>query len=277
MLVAVAAFALMHATVKSLTGAYPPMQIAALRGWFALPLVLGWTVVGAERGRLLQVRWRVQVLRGLSSLLAGAAAIVALRYLPLADAYTIAFSAPLIVASVSPPVLGERTGARRWIALLIGFVGVLIALRPSGDPMLSLGGLAMIASAVGYAGSALGARALARTDATSAIVLWTTVVICLGATPLAAPSWAAIHGEHIPRLVLIGAFGAAGQFAAVTALRLSSAPVVVPFEYTALIWAAAFDWMFWHHAPSPSVLLGAVLIIAGGSYLATAESSRRAA
>jgi len=271
MLVGVAAFAFMHAIIKSLTGVYPPMQLAALRGWFALPIVLAWALADSERTRLLHVRWRLQVARGLSTLLAGTGAIVALRYLPLADAYTISFSAPLIVATLSSPALGEGTGTRRWIALATGFIGVLIVLCPNGDPMLSLGGVAMVASALGYAGGVLGARALARTDTALAIVLWTTVVICIGAGLLAMPSWVPIHAAHVPRLMLIGALGVAGQFAVVAALRLASAPVIVPFEYTALIWAVTFDWIFWHHKPTSAAMLGGALIVAAGGYLIWSE------
>lgn len=271
MVVSVGAFALMHAVVKSLTPLYPAVQLAALRGLTSLPLVVAWVLLSGATARVFRVRWGLQLARGLLSLLTGLMAIVALRVLPLSDAYSISFAAPLIVTALSVPLLRERVDLLRWLAVIIGFAGVLLVLRPSGLDIFTVGGIAMLVSAIGYALAVIATRTLARTDATTSTVLWTILVHCIGAGVLAIPGWLPIKSEHWPHLIAIGVLGAFGQYAVTEALRRAPASVIAPFEYTGLAWGLALDWWVWGARPTGVMLTGSGVIIVCGLYLISRE------
>ena len=130
MLVAVAVFALMDAGLKPLSAHYPPFQVAALRGASSLPLVLAWALATAGLRPLLRVRWPLHLLRGVLGMAMMASFVYALRTLPLSTAYSIFFIAPLLITALSVPFLGERVGPRRWIAIAVGLLGVVVLLRP---------------------------------------------------------------------------------------------------------------------------------------------------
>ncbi|HVT33177.1 MAG TPA: DMT family transporter, partial [Rhodanobacteraceae bacterium] len=166
MLLAVASFSIMDASMKTLAPHYPPMQVAALRGLASLPLVLVWVLVHGGPMQLLRVRWSLHLLRGVLSVVMLVAFVYALKRLPLAEAYSLFFVAPLLITALAVPILGETVGWRRWLAIVVGLCGTIVVLRPTGQGMLSLGGLAVIVSASGYALSAIAVRVLGRTDST---------------------------------------------------------------------------------------------------------------
>ena len=122
--------------------------MAALRGAASLPLVLAWALLTVGVRALLRVRWPLHLLRGVLGVAMMAAFVYALRTLPLSTAYAIIFVAPLLVTAMSVPFLGEQVGPRRWIAIAIGLVGVLVVLRPTGEGMFTLAGLAVLGAAV---------------------------------------------------------------------------------------------------------------------------------
>src|SRR5690606_16696537 len=206
-------FSLMDAGLKTLSAHYPPFQVAALRGASSLPLVLAWALWTAGPRALLRVRWPLHLLRGALGISMMASFVYALRRLPLSTAYSIFFVAPLLITALSVPFLGERVGPRRWTAIAIGLLGVLVVLRPSGQGMLTLAGGAVLVAAFGYAVSAITVRVLARTDSTQAITFWLLALIALGAGALALPDWVALRGEHLWVVAGIGCAGALGQYA----------------------------------------------------------------
>ena len=114
-----------------------------------------WAAVLGPRARLFQVRWSLHLLRGVIGIAMLASFAFGLRTLPLSEAYSIFFVAPLLITALAAPMLGERVGANRWWAIIIGLVGVLVVLRPTGTQMLSLGGIAVLGSTVCYAISAI--------------------------------------------------------------------------------------------------------------------------
>jgi drug/metabolite transporter (DMT)-like permease len=275
MLVATGLFSLMHAATKTLTSQYPAFQLAALRGLAALPFVLIWLCATSTLRKVFHIRWSLQLLRGLCTLMTVVGVSYALRALPLADAYALSFAAPLLVTALSVVFLCERVDGGRWLAVVTGFVGVLIVLRPTGTPMLTFAGLAMLASATGYAGSVLLVRVLVRTDSTVNLVFWMTALLCLGAGLLALPEWRPLRLGDLPLLAGIGLAGALGQFAVTVALRLAPASVIAPFEYTALAWALMLDWVFWALRPDLPMLIGAAIVVVSGLYLIMRESQRQ--
>ena len=271
MLAAVGLFACMDTGLKLLSAHYPPFQVAALRGASSLPFVLAWALATGGLRPLLRVRWSLHLLRGVLGIAMMAAFVFALRTLPLSTAYSIFFVAPLLITALSVPVLGERVGPRRWSAIGIGLVGVLVVLRPTGAGMLSLAGVAVLLAALGYAVSAITVRVLARTDSTQAMMVWLMAMIALGAGLLGAREWLPIQAGHAWLIALVGVAGALGQYAITEAFRLGEASLIAPLEYTALLWGVGFDLALWGVLPDGVTWLGAAIIVASGLYLLRRE------
>ena len=271
MLLAVATFSLMDAALKTLTPNYPTMQVTALRGLSSLPLVTLWVLVDGGPRQLLRVRWPLHVLRGLVSIVMIAAFAYALRTLPLAETYSLFFVAPLMITALAALVLGERVDWRGWTAIVIGFCGTLIVLRPTGAGVLTLAGLAVLVSATGYSISAIAVRVLGRTDSTQAMVFWMLLMMSVFATALAWHDWVPIRPEDWDVIAALAVTGAVGQYAITDAFRRAAASRIAPLEYTALIWGIILDRVLWNTLPDAVTLTGAGVIIASGIYLLRRE------
>lgn len=271
MLVSVALFALMDAGLKTLSAHYPPFQVAAMRGLSSLPLVLGWALASAGPGALLRVRWPLHLVRGVLGIVMMASFVYALKRLPLSTAYSIFFVAPLLITALSVPILGERVGPRRWTAIAVGLLGVLVVLRPTGEGVLTLAGLAVLVAAFGYAVSAILVRVLARTDSTQATTFWLLALMALGAGLLAWPGWVPLRGEHAAIIAGIGIAGALGQYTITEAFRSGEASLVAPLEYSALVWGVLLDLSLWGVLPDGLTWLGAAIIVGSGLYLIRRE------
>lgn len=276
MLIGVASFALMDAGLKALSAHYPAMQVAALRGLASLPLIVVWVAATIGLRPLLRVRWALHLLRGTLSVLMLAAFAYALRQLPLANAYAIFFVAPLIITVLGGTLLGERVGWQRWLAIGAGLAGVVIVLRPSADGLLSLGGIAVLVSALAYAISAVSVRLLGRTDSTQTMVFWMVTMLSLIATAIALPHWVPIVASDWLPLAGVALAGTTGQIAITEAFRRAPASTIAPLEYTALAWGMGLDWLLWSNAPDLRMLLGAAVIVLSGLYLIRRERRERA-
>ena len=242
MVAAVGFFSLMDALLKTLSAHYPAMQVAALRGWAALAML--------------------------------ALFAFAIRELALAEAYTLFFIAPLLITALSTVVLREKVRPAHWVAIVLGMVGVLVALRPNQEAFFTLGALAVLAAATCYAVSAITGRMLTRTDSSASLVFWTTTLLALGAGALAWPQWVGVAQAHWPLVAGLAVTGFAGQLAITEAFRHGQASVVAPFEYTALAWGMGLDWVLWQTVPGYSTLLGGAIIIGSGLYLVRQERTQ---
>jgi drug/metabolite transporter (DMT)-like permease len=271
MIVAVGALALMDACMKILSPHYSAMQIAAIRGMSALPIVVVWVALQGGFAQLLRVRIGLHLLRGALGIVMLATFAYALRQLPLSEAYAIFFVAPLLITALAAPLLGERVGRSRWVAIGAGFAGTLIVLRPTGSGALTLSGLAVLVCATGYALSAITVRILSRTDSSPALVFWLMTLVALGAGTIAFPSWQPIQSKHWPVIGGIAITGSLGQWAITEAFRHGQASFIAPFEYTALVWGVALDWTLWRTLPGPLTFTGAAVIMTSGVYLIRRE------
>lgn len=267
MLAAVGCFALMDAALKSLASSYAPMQVAFLRALASLPFLLAATAWSRAWPELRMVRWPLQLLRGLLGVAMLVGFVYAVAELSLANTYAVFLCAPLVVAALSWPLLGERVPRRRMLAILLGLIGVLIALRPTGEGLVSFAGLAAAVSALCYALSVLTIRVLGRTDSGRSMVFWFLAILALVSGLLAIPQWRPFESAHLWTLAFIGVTGALGQQCITDAFRLAPAAVVAPFEYTALLWAFALDWALWNVLPDAAVLVGGSVVIAAGLYI----------
>ncbi len=271
MLAAVVAFSLMDVCLKLLSPHYPAMQVAALRGLTSLPLVLLWIALSGGFRQVLTRRWRLHLLRGVLSVAMLSSFAFGLRNLPLAEAYSIFFVAPLLVTVLAVPLLGEHVGWRRGLAIVVGLLGVLLVLRPDPERMISLGSVAVLLAAIAYALSAISVRVLGRTDSTQSMVFWMIVLLSLFAVAASWHEWISIQRVHWPILIALAVSGALGQYAITEAFKSCDASVVAPLDYTALVWGVGFDWLIWNVAPDKTMLVGASIIVASGLYLIRRE------
>lgn len=271
MLIAVGALSLMDGCIKLLAPHYSPFQVAAIRGLSALPFITLWVGFRGGYGQLIRVRFWLHLSRAALGIMMLASFSYALRQLPLTEAYSIFFVAPLLITALAVLVLKEKVDWTRWLAIAIGFCGVLIVLRPRGSGALTISGLAVLATAVGYALSAITVRILGRTDSTQSMMFWLMFLVGVGAGLLALPDWRPIQSVHWPVIAGIALTGSLGQFAITEAFRLGEASFIAPFEYTALAWGVGLDWFVWRTTPAPITMLGAFVIIASGLYLVRRE------
>ncbi len=271
MLVGVAFFAFLDAGLKRLTADYPAIQVVTLRCWASVPFVF---LPLMFTGRLRELRMedpRPFLVRGALGVGVIWGYIYALSVQSLSVTYATYMSAPLLVAALSVPFLHERVPLRRWIAIAVGFVGVLVALDPSGNVNL-IGALAVLFSTVCYAFTVVAVRFIGKVVSTAAIVFWHLVMVGLVTGAFALPQWRPLSLEDAWLIAFCGITGALGQYCFTAAFRAARAAAIVPFEYSAIVWAIAMDWVVFDLEPAAHVLNGALIVIVAGLYVMWDES-----
>jgi len=260
-------FAIMAAMIKlGYDEGANTVELAFYRHAFGLLPLLVWMLWSRSFGA-----WRTQrpgphLTRAVVGLTTMLLAFTALDYLPLAEATTISFAAPLFAVALSALLLGEAVGRHRWSAVLAGFIGVLIVMRPGGGQLPAIGLGIAVAAAFGVACVNILIRQLGRTEAPQTSVLWFTLssMLILG---IAMPFFGQGHdfsGWAI--LLAVGIFGGIGQLCLNASLRYAPVPVIVPFDYTQLLWAVLLGWLIWDtHAPV-TTWMGAAVIVGSGLY-----------
>jgi drug/metabolite transporter (DMT)-like permease len=272
MLIAVAMFSFMDTTMKLLSAHYPATQVTAMRALSSLPLLCGYMLYRGAFTGIFKVRWPMHLFR--SALGVGMLTMFAfgLSMLSLAEAYSIFFIAPALITALSVFVLKEKVGKGQWVAIVVGLVGVIVVLRPEGTGFLSIGGLAILASAACYATTAIVSRVLARTDSNESMMFWYLILMSAGGLSMSAQHWVPVRAEDGWVLLALALSGFFGQLAITRAFSSGKASVVAPFEYTALAWGVAIDWLLWQVLPDGYTLLGASIIIGSGIYLVRREA-----
>lgn len=269
--VAVFFFSVADATAKWLGQSYAPVQIVFLRYLFGLIPValLVW-----HGGGLSLLRTRRPLMHGLRALVLFAALLMlftGLRRLPLAEAISVAFTAPLFVTALSGPLLGEPVRARQWAAVLVGFLGALVVIRP-GTGAFQVEALFILASALCFALSALITRRMSRTESSVSLLAYTTLGAGLASLPIVPFVWQPPAPVDLWLFLAIGLVGGTAAFFVIQAYSNAPPAIVAPFDYTALIWAALFGWLVWQERPAPPVWLGAAIIAASGLYITHREA-----
>jgi len=262
--------ALLNVGLKWLSDAYPAVELTFLRCLFGFVPVL-FVVRGAGGAAALRtLRPARHCVR--AALWCGAfiLSFLSLKFLPLAEAVSLSFLAPIFMTALSVPLLGERVGIHRWSAVIVGFVGVLFMTRPNGQ-FLQLGTLFGIGSALCSAFGALSVRQLSRTETAAAITCYMHVFAALMlavALPLAwiTPTWQATL-----IIFAIGLLGGTGQYLSTQSLSCAPAAVIAPFNYTQIIWAVILGYAIWGDLPDLSLVVGVALVIASGLYICVRE------
>lgn len=273
MVIAVGLFSMMDMSMKLLAAHYPAMEVAALRGMSSLPLVVLYVIWRRRVPSLFQVRWGLHVFRAVLGIGTLALFAFGLKTLPLTEAYTLFFIAPLLITVLSVWLLKEKVNTARWIAIAIGFAGVLVVLRPTGAGIVSTGGFAILGAAVGYAITAITVRAMALSDSAESMIFWLTFMVAIGAGLLAAPDWVAVRTEDRTVIAVLAVTGFLAQICITEAFRQGEASAIAPYEYTALAWGLGLDYVFLKSFPDAWTLGGAAIIVATGIYLARREKS----
>ena len=269
-LLALALFVAMDALLKVMVASYPVPQLMFLR--FAVHVVFVILAVRIFTGSL---PWRsraplLQTLR--SATLAGASAsfIVALMHVPLADATAVMFAAPVLTVALAALWLGEKVSARRWLGVVIGLAGVMVAIRPpflTGEP-LHWAMLLPLVTAVMNTFYQLLTRKLAAEDDPRTTFLHTSLA-ALALTALAQPFvWVPPAPSDLPWMLVLGLIGAAGHCLLVLAFARAPASVLAPMSYSQLVWAGLAGVLVFGDWPDGWTLLGAAVIAAGGVLVA---------
>jgi drug/metabolite transporter (DMT)-like permease len=266
-------FSFFNVVVKWLSDDYPVAELVFFRSAFALvPIVfLVWRAGGT--GTLRTNRPMAHTLRAAIWLTSFCCSFLALHFLPLADAVAFSFAAPLVVKALSVPVLGERVGLHRWSAVLLGFVGVLVMARPTGN-VFQLGALFGIGNSLFFALGSLSVRQLSRTESSATIVFYTQLFGAIF-SGLAVPFfWVTPRWPDTLAMIATGLGGGIAQYWMTQAYHYAPATVIAPFSYTSIIWAVIFGYLVWSDLPTAAVMIGAVLVMASGLYILHRETRR---
>jgi drug/metabolite transporter (DMT)-like permease len=264
---AATSFGFMAAMIKlgSEAGISVP-ELAFYRFAFGLPPLLAWIALTRNFGAWRTKRPLAHLSRGAIGLATMVLAFSALTYLPLAEAATIGFVAPLFSVMLSAVILSEKVGRYRWSAVAVGFIGVLIVMRPSGAGLPPIGLALALAAALGVAAVTITIRQIGRTESMPTTVLWFTL-FSMTVTGALLPVFGQAHDARgWAILAALGLFGGVGQLFLTSALRFAPVSVVVPFDYTQLIWAVLLGWAIWDTRPPATTWLGAAVIVASGLY-----------
>lgn len=273
MITGIASFAFMDALIKWLTADYPVPQVIALRSWFGLPFLLWLAMRGGGLPALRTRRPLVHVGRFLLVLVLSLGFFWALSMMKLVDAIAIAFASPIIITALSAPLLREAVGLRRWIAIVIGFSGVLVILRP-GTGVFEWAALAALGSTLAYALLMITTRALKSSESSAALMLYPQLGISLSGVVMVSFFWVTPSAADFGLFALAGFFGSIGVMCLTHAFRLAPAATIAPFEYTALLWATLLGYLLWDELPDRFTLLGTAIVIGSGLYIIYREARR---
>ncbi len=262
--------ALGDAVAKWLGETYTPVQIVFFRTLVAIPLIL---VIAHFNGGLRTLGTRrpwVHLLRGLIATATMFSFILGLTLLPLAETTAIAFAAPLFIALLSVPLLGERVDPLPLIAAFVGFVGVLIVVRP-GAAGFQVGALVVVIAAICYALLMITARLYGGREHLWAMVFYVTLVPLIVSALLLPLFWKPPQLVHWLGFISAGVLGVVAMSFITLAFKHAPASIAAPFDYTAMVWAVLLGWLIWGELPDTWVYVGTAVIIASGLLVAFHE------
>lgn len=286
----IALFSIQDLIMKQLSGQYPLYQAMLLRSLAAAPLLLAFVAVDGGLRSLRTRRWPVLAGRGVILFFAYSCYYLGLAALPMPTAASLFFVAPLAITAMSVAILGERVDARRWLAVLAGFGGVVVMTRPGGA-VFEWAALLPVVAGSAYGLSMVYARKVGARETAPVMAFYANGVLLLGALALAVafggggfavgghPSlgfllrgWVSPSAGDLALMLSCGVIAAVGLTLLTQAYRIAEAKVVAPFEYTALIWAVLYGWVFWRDWPDAVAWAGIMVIVGAGLYVLDREA-----
>jgi len=264
---AVATFSCLDTTAKYLVHYIDPLQVLWARYTFAFLCAIIYLNPFKYPGMMVTQRPILQI--GRSLLLVGSSAFnfFVVKYLQLDEALAILFVTPFLVALLSGPILGERVGLHRWIAIGVGFLGVLVVLRPGAGGLHWAAGLSLC-GAVCYTFYAIATKLLARTDSTETTTFYANMVGAVVMAPIVVFVWTTPPNFFIGFLMAItGFFGGFGHYLLVCGHRLAPASTLSPFIYTQMIWTSTLGFLVFGDIPHKWTIVGSAIVVGSGLYL----------
>jgi drug/metabolite transporter (DMT)-like permease len=259
-LASVLLFSTMDAAVKWLGASYPVHQIMFFRCTVAFVPIL---IILQRSGGLAALRTAVRSLLGM---LAMTLAFYGFTVMPLADAASVFYTAPLLAVAFSVPILGERVGVRRWLAVIFGLIGVLIIIRPGGN-VINQGGLAMLGAAIFVALSNNVVRLLNSTDPVIAITFYFTLTgSVLTSIACILLDWIVPDFQDLLLLTSVGLLGGCAQYVLTLSFRYAEVGVIAPIKYLSIVFGAVLGFVVWSEVPDIATLVGMLVIITCGMY-----------
>jgi drug/metabolite transporter (DMT)-like permease len=242
------------------------LEMAFYRFAFGLPPLLLWIAASGNFGAWRTKRPLAHIWRAAAGLTTLLLSFFALTLLPLAETTTIGFAAPLFSVALSALILGETVGRHRWTAVILGFLGVLVVMRPEGRDLPPLGLLLAGLAAFGAGIVTITIRQVGKTEGTQTTVLWFSL-LSMSATGALMPWFGQAHdGATWLLLVALGSVGGFSQICLTASLRFAPVSSVVPFDYSQLLWAVLLGWLVFSDEPASTTWLGAAIIVASGLY-----------
>ncbi|MBV8751784.1 MAG: DMT family transporter [Hyphomicrobiales bacterium] len=274
-LASVTLFSLNDAVGKWLVKGYPVGEMLLIRGPTALVLLAPFLWREGISVFTAAPRPGLQILRAVISTTEVVRFFWSVGYLPLADVMTFYLAGPIYVTALAPFVLGEHVGWRRWAAVLVGFAGVLLALKPSAAALTAPALVALTGSLL-YAGLLIMTRVL-RNTANVVLVSSQIAATALFGLAMAPFGWVTPRPGDFALMVLFGVLGRAGLVCLNMSLKRAPASVVVPYQYTMIVWGVVLGWFIFGDEPKAHVLAGAAVIIAAGMFIFFRENRRQTA
>jgi len=258
------------ATSKYLVQSHPIGQVVGLRQASTLLVLIPYMIFFSRWSLLRVVDLRRQLMRGTLFIIGSVLIVWSLAELPLATAITMLFISPIFMVILSVPLLGERISRHRWIAVIGGFAGVLIIMRPGGSTFQWALLLPLLAAMVNALRDVI-TRRLARTETSIAILFWSNIILMTGGFMTLPMGWAPVSTPDAFWFVAAGIFNGTAHFCIIDALRTGEASALAPIRYTALLWAALLGFLVWGEVPELWLLAGAAVIVGSSLYMIRAE------
>lgn len=269
MCLATVAFAVMHVTIRHVSAELPPFQIAFFRNLFGLAFLLP-IVFGTGFAQMRTERLGLHALRGFINIIAMLLFFTALSITPVAKVTALGFTAPIFAAALSVLVLGERFRVHRWAAIVVGFIGMLIIIRP-GLAVVEPGALMVLASAALWAVAMIIIKMLSRTESSVAIVAWMGIFLCAFSIGPALWVWKDPTLGALGWLALVGLTGSVAQVSLSQSFKETDPTAVLPFDFLKLIWTALLALWLFGEVPDRYTWIGAGVIFSAGLYIAHRE------
>jgi drug/metabolite transporter (DMT)-like permease len=274
MIIAMLLFQGMDALVKWLVeNDVSAIQIIAVRSWIMLPAIFLVLLVSGKLSLLKTEKPLLHSIRGILTFLAPYFYFTALKSIPIADAAVIFFAATFILTAGAANFFKEKVGIHRWSAVVIGFVGVIIAMNPQGGGDVWFYLMVLLSTTI-YAISFLVGKHLSTSDSIIGLVFWLQVGMGGTATLLLPSVWVPLNTELWIQIIEMTAVALIAHYCITASFSKGDVSVIAPFEYTALIWAVLLGYLFWGDIPGTRVWIGAAIIIASGIYVIHRESLR---
>jgi drug/metabolite transporter (DMT)-like permease len=268
----ISAYATGDAITKWLVKDYAIAEIIAFRSIIAVIMLVP-TLRSGFVATVATGRFGAHMLRTLLILAALGCLLTSMRSLPLAQVTVIFSAGSLMMTALSVPILKEKVEPQRWLAIIVGFYGVVLAAWPE-DATYNVGLLAALVGTMLYAVTMVMTSSISKSENTVSIVFWFSALSSIIAGAMMPFQWVTPPASDFALLIALGVLAGAGQWLVTHAIRLAPISLLAPFDYLHLVFATTYGWLLWHDWPSYSTLAGSAVIMVCGFYVARREAIR---